>query len=126
MKIFLFGLLFASNAFATSASDVKDKAGETVNTATHYTKEQKDAFVKEMDENLTTLKAKIADMKSHADKSKDENLTKLEGEQKKLEKKISSMKHSSGKAWDKLHAGVTKAWDNIKSSMNDATDELKK
>ncbi len=122
----LLSLSLAHNVFAASASDVKNKAGETVDAATEYTKEQKDAFVKEMEENLATLKTKIKELKAKAGKSKDESVVKLEKEQKSLEHDLAAMKNSSGRAWGKLKAGVSKAWTEVKSSMNEATEELKK
>ena len=124
--IVLLAAALAINVFATSASDVTDKAGETAETAASYTKEQKDAFVKEMEENLTALKLKIKEMKAKAGKSKDETVVKLEKEQKNLEHDIGAMKSSSGKAWGKLKAGVSKAWSEIKISIGEAKEELKK
>ena len=128
MKFFvlLLSLFLTHTTFATSASDVKNKAGETADAAADYTKEQKEAFVQEMEENLKTLKAKIKEMKAQAGKSKDATITKLEKEQKDLEHDLGAMKHSSGRAWDKLKMGVSKAWTEIKSSMNEAKEELKK
>ncbi len=116
----------SSAAWSTSATDVKSKAGATVDAAGDYTKEQKDAFVKEMEGNLATLKAKINKMKSNADHSKDAAVLKLEKDQKDLETNISEMKKSSGKAWGKLKTGMSKAWSEVKNSLNDAKDELKK
>lgn len=122
----LFSLIFSHTVFATTASDVKNKAGETADTAVEYTKEQKDSFVKEMEENLAALKTKVKEMKAKAGQTKDKTVTKLEGEQKKLEHDLAAMKKSSGKAWDKLKNGMSKAWDEVKSSMNEAKEELKK
>lgn len=113
-------------AFAASSADVKNKAGEAVDTAVEYTKEQKEAFVKEMESNLDTLKTKINEMKAKAGKSKDTSVARLEKEKDEIETKLSSMKKSSGKAWTKMKDGVSKAWSNIKTSMNEAGEELKK
>ena len=128
MKILVLALdaFLTQFALATSASDVKNKAGETADAAAQYTKEQKDAFVKEMQKNIDDLNAKIKDMKAQAGKSKDENLAKLEEKKKNMEHDLAALKNSSGKAWDKLKAGMSKAWDDIKSSMNDAGQEMKK
>jgi hypothetical protein len=127
MKIlFILIMTLSQSVFATSAKDVKNKAGETVDTATEYTKEQKEAFTKEMEENLATLKAKIKEMKAKTGKSKDATVAKLEKEQKDLEHDLAAMKKSSGRAWDKLKNGVSKAWDDVKSSMNEASGEFKK
>jgi hypothetical protein len=123
--IVLFAVL-SQNSFATSAQDVKSKAGQTADAAADYTKEQKDAFMKEMQSNLATLKAKVKEMKSKAGQKKDENVTKLEKEQKNMEHDLAAMKKSSGKAWDQLKSGMSKAWDDVKSSMKDASTEMKK
>ncbi len=122
----LLSLSLAQNVFAKTATEVKEKAGETVDAAADYTREQKDAFVKEMEENLATLKTKIKELKAKASKSKDESVVKLEKEQKSLEHDLAAMKNSSGRAWGKLKAGVSKAWTEVKSSMSEATEELKK
>jgi septation ring formation regulator EzrA len=82
--------------------------------------------VLEMEENLTSLKTKIKEMKSKAGKSKDDTVVKLEKKQKNLEHDIAKMKKSSGQAWDKLKSGVSKAWSDIKSSMGEASAELTK
>lgn len=113
-------------AFATSVNDVKNKANETVDAAADYTKEQKDAFVKDMEENIEGLKSQIKTMKEKAGESKDDTLKKLEGKQAQLEKDLAQMKKSSGNAWNKLKSGVSKAWTEIKSSMTEAKEELKK
>ena len=126
LLVILLSALLTQNVFATSATDVKEKAGETADAAANYTKEQKDAFVKEMEENLATLKTKIKDMKAKAGKSKDESVVKLEKEQKDLEHDIAAMKKTSGKAWGKLKTGVSKAWSEIKTSLGEAKDEITK
>ena len=126
LLVILLSAILTQNVFAKSATDVKDKAGETADAAANYTKEQKDAFVKEMEENLETLKTKIKDMKTKAGKSKDESVVKLEKEQKDLEHDIAAMKKTSGKAWGKLKTGVSKAWSEIKTSLGEAKDEITK
>ena len=126
LLIILLSAVLTQNVFATSATDVKNKAGETAEAAADYTKEQKDAFVKEMESNLAILKTKIKDMKSQAGKSKDDTVVKLEKEQKDLEHDIAAMKKTSGKAWGKLKSGVSKAWTDIKTSLGEAQDEITK
>jgi len=113
-------LLSPQSIFATSADDVKDKAGETVSAAGEYTKEKKAAFIKEMDDNLATLNAKIKDLNAKAGNSKDQSVTKLESEKKSLEHKLDALKKSSGKAWADMKDGLSKAWMDIKSSLDEA------
>lgn len=119
-------LAFSHVASATSANDVKNKASETVDTAAEYTKEQKESFVKDMEENLAALKTQIKTMKEKAGASKDETVKKLEAKQAQLEKDLAQMKKSSGNAWSKLKSGVSKAWSEIKTSMSEAKEEFKK
>jgi hypothetical protein len=129
MKTFLWmiaALTVVQTATATSAKDVKHKANETVDAAADYTKEQKEAFVKDMEENLEGLKTQIKTMKEKAGESKDETVKKLEAKQAQLEKDLAQMKKSSGNAWNKLKSGVSKAWSEIKTSMSEAKEELKK
>ncbi len=128
LKASTFFLVFilSQNVFATSVSDIKEKAGETAEAASDYTKEQKDAFVKEMEGNISALKKKIKDLKSKAGKSKDQTVAKLEKEQHGLEQDLATIKKSSGKAWGRMKDGLSKAWSEIKTSMGDAKDELTK
>jgi len=129
MKTFLWmiaALTLSQKALATSAKDVKHKSNESVYAAADYTKEQKEAFVKDMEENLDGLKAQIKTMKEKAGESKDETVKKLEAKQAQLEKDLAQMKKSSGNAWNKLKSGVSKAWSEIKTSMSEAKEELKK
>ena len=123
---FLIALLSYGTSWSASAADVKNKASETVDAASDYTKEQKDAFVKEMDKNLISLKAKISKIKQQAGQSKDNTVSKLESDQLALEHDIAQMKKSSGKAWGKLKTGVSKAWSEISASLSEAKAELKK
>jgi myosin heavy subunit len=129
MKTFLWmiaTLTLSQTASATSAKDLKHKATETVDAAADYSKEQKDAFVKDMEENIADLKTQIKTMKEKAGESKDETLKSLEIKQAQLEKDLAKMKKSGGNAWNKLKTGVSKAWSEIKTSMSEAKEELKK
>ena len=112
--------------FATSASDVQNKAGETVDTAAEFSKEKRDRFVKEMDENLAILSAKIKDLKSKTGNSKDQTVSKLEDDRKTLEHNITKMKKTSGKAFVRVRDGLVKAWNDIKSSLNSASEDAEK
>lgn len=122
----IFTLSLTQIAIATSAEDVKKKAAETADAAADYTKEQKAAFVKDMEENIAGLKAQIKTMKEKADHSTAASVQKLEAQQEQLEKDLDQMKKSSGNAWKKLKSGVAKAWSEIKTSMSEAKEELKK
>lgn len=124
--LIVISLFLSRTVLATSASDVQSKAGETVDTAAEFTKEKRDRFVKEMDENLAILSAKIKDIKSKTGNSKNQSVNKLEGDRKSLEHNIAKMKKTSGKAFMKVRDGLVKAWDDIKSSLSDASESVEK
>ncbi len=119
-------LTLSQAAYSTSAKDVKHKATETVDAAADFTKEQKDAFMKDMEENIAGLKSQIKTMKEKAGTSKDETVKNLESKQAQLEKDLAQMKKSSGNAWNKLKTGVSNAWSEITDSISEAKEELKK
>lgn len=115
-------LFLSQFAMATSAQDVKNKAGDTVNTAVEYTKEQKQAFTQEMEDNISSLKKQIAELKGKQSKQMDD----LKAKQANLEQDLSKLKKSSGNAWGQLRAGMSKAWTEIKTSYQSAKEEFKK
>lgn len=124
--IFIICISFTQNILATSASDVKLKTSQAAEEASQYTKEQKDAFVKEMDENLASIKTKIKKVKDKTAASTDETLVNLDAKEKKLEKDIEKMKISGDKAWGHLKKGVIKSWNEVKTAVNEATGEFSK
>lgn len=118
-------LLIAVAVFATTAQDVKEKTGEAASSAVEYTKEQKDAFTREMKRNLKAIEDEIAVAKTKAGKTADEKLKALEAKQKNLKKNLAELEKSTGKAWSKLRDGVSKAWTQLEAAFSDAKKELK-
>jgi TolA-binding protein len=111
-------------AFATSGQDVKKKTVEAGETAVEYTKEQKDAFVHEMEENIDAVKKEIKTLKSKANQKADEKIKKLEEHQGRLEADLKRLKKSSGKAWQEIRKGTSSAWDQLKAAVSNAKKEL--
>lgn len=122
MMNLILALFISQFTMATSAQDVKNKAGETVDTAVEYTKEQKQAFTKEMEYNISNLKKEIAELKGKQSQKLDE----LKAKQANLEQDLAKLKKSSGNAWGQLRNGMTKAWTEIKTSYQSAKEEFKK
>ena len=118
----ILSLILSQFAGATSAQDVKNKAGETVNTAVEYTKEQKQAFTQEMEDNIKGIKKQIVELKGTQSKKLEE----LKKKQANLEEDLAKLKTSSGNAWGQLRQGMTKAWSEIKTSYQSAKEEFKK
>ena len=126
LLLIIAALAMTEMATATSVKDVKNKASDTVDAAANYTKEQKEAFVKDMEDNIAGLKSQIKTIKEKAGASKDETVQKLEAKQLQLENDLGQMKKSSGNAWGKLKTGISKAWSELKASVTEAKEELKK
>lgn len=129
MKAYLicaFATLATQTAFATTAKDVKDKTAAAADSAVEYTKEQKDAFVSDMEQKLASLKKELHELEVKADKTKNEQIKALEKRQKELEADLRKLKASSGQAWSKLRAGLSKAWDQMADSFSEAKKELQK
>ena len=126
MKKLILLLLLGQFAYATEAKDIKNKAGETAEVAMEYTKEQKEAFIKEMETNILALKDKIKQLRTKATYTKDEKVSVLQKKQDELEADLAKIKKSSGSAWSKLSSGMSKAWSEVKTSLADAKEELKK
>ncbi len=123
MRIFLILLLLCNflsgnRAFATSAHDVQEKAGQTVDSAADFSKEKKDAFIKEMNENISALDKKIDELKSQTTHSTKQSISDLENQKKSLETNLEKMKHTSGKAMLHIRDGLSKAWYDIKTSLD--------
>ena len=125
--------LVGSVVYATDkAQVVKQKASETVQAASDYTKEQKEEIQKSTEDKLNTISAEISDLKKDAKnatgKAKeeiDQELKYLERKQASLKKDLQRWKESSGKAWDEMKSGMSAAVDRLGESYQRAKKELK-
>jgi cell shape-determining protein MreC len=109
---------------ARSAKEVKEKTAAAAESAVEYTKEQKDAFIADMERKLAELKREFKEISAQADKTKNEKLKILEKRQKELEQDLKKLKSSTGKAWSRLRDGISKAWDQVADSFNEAKKEF--
>ncbi|WP_413585481.1 hypothetical protein [Bdellovibrio sp. HCB274] len=117
-------------AFATTTEEVKQKTSDAAASAMNYSKEQKDAFQKEMEANLAEMKNEINALKKAAaeksgDAKKEMNgqINNLEKKQATMSKDLAQLKKSSGKAWGHMKDGMSKAWDSISDSYSKAKAE---
>lgn len=124
--------LFSSHVLGTSADEVKGKTSEAAAAAADYSKEQKEAFQRDMEAKLAAMKKEIADMKAaasqktgEAQKGWNEQIAILEKKQEEMKKDLSKMKKSSGKAWAEMKTGMNKAWDVISESYDKAKSQFK-
>lgn len=125
-------LSFTVSAFASKKEEVKQKTAEAAAAVVDYSKEQKEQFQKEMEDNLAAINKEIAELKSHvsdvsgeAQKELNEKITALESKQSELSQRLAKLKKSSGKAWSEMKSGVTKAWDALSGSYKKAKAEFK-
>lgn len=132
MKWIFAASLVASVVYATEKGQVvKQKASETIDAASEYTKEQKEEIQKSLDRNLSAISKEIdelkRDAKNSSGKAKNEmnlQIANLENTQRELKKDIAKLKKSSGKAWDELKAGTTAALDKLSESFSKAKKEF--
>lgn len=125
-------LSFALPAFASKKEEVKQKTAEAASAVVDYSKEQKEQFQKEMEDNLAAINTEIVELKSHvseasgdAKKELNEKIAALESKQAELSKNLAKLKKSSGKAWTEMKTGVSKAWDVLSDSYKKAKAEFK-
>lgn len=135
MKVFnvLLALgLVGSIVYATDkAQVVKQKASETVQAASEYTKEQKEEIQKSAEEKLNAISTEISDLKKDAKaatgKAKeeiDQEIKYLEKKQKSLKSDLARWKASSGKAWNEMKSGMSAAIDKLAESYQRAKKEF--
>jgi hypothetical protein len=132
IKITLALGLIASIVYAADSTEVKQKASETVDAATEYTKAQKEEIQKGMEKNLNAMADEIKELKKQAKKAtgsaKDEmntQITGMETKQGELKADLARLKKSSGKAWSELKSGMSAAMDKLSESYSKAKKEFK-
>lgn len=123
MKLILL-ILGSLLVLATTGQDVKKKTVEAGEVAVEYTKEQKDAFVRDMEENIDSVKKEIKDLKTKAGKETDEKVKRLEAYQAQLEKDLAKLKKSTGSAWQEVRKGTVSAWEELRKAVSNAKKEL--
>jgi hypothetical protein len=121
--LFTASLLLAEPA-KTTATDVKNKAGETVDTARRYASEKKDEFEKRMGDKMKSLRDDVTELKDKAkngaEKTADDTVKDLEAKEKTADAKLGELGKAGGKAWSSLKAGVEKAVDDLDEGVQKA------
>lgn len=113
-------------AWARTAEEVKEKTAEAGKAAVEYTKEQKAAFVSEMENKIDAVKSEIETMKQKTTAATEQKVKDLEDKQKALEEQLTKLKNSSGRAWSKIREGTASAWKQLQQSVSDAKKEMTK
>lgn len=128
---FVLGLSFS--AHSTTTGEVSMKTKEAAQSAVDYTMEQKEAFQKSMEKNLNALESEVAELKAKATTAHgaaqaktNSKIKDLETKQGELQKKMSDLKKSTGKAWVKMKDGMSSAWSKAKETISEAEAEMKK
>lgn len=119
--------VFAWQAFATSAEDVKQDSKKALATAGEFTAEQKEKVQNEMQASLDSMKREISELRAEADrkgaevkKGTQEKIAALEKKQNELEQKMTKFKASSGRAWDHMKKGLNSAMEELSKSYQKA------
>ena len=127
------GLIASIVYAADKGAEVKQKAGETIDAAKEYSKEQKEEIQKGIENNLNKMSEEIADLKRQAKKvtgsanaEMKAQITNLESKQANLNADLARLKKSSGKAWGELKSGMSTAMDKLSQSYKKAKTEFSK
>lgn len=125
--IFILLVLAGVGVWATSREDVKRETKEAVDTASQYSVEQKEKVQKNMEENLTKMKKEIADLKAEAERkgsavsaNTKTKIHEMELKQEELQKDLSKLKASSGRAWEEMKKGMNQAMKSLSDSYQKA------
>lgn len=122
----------AQGAWAATSEEVVTKTKEAASAAASYTSEQKEAFQKDMEAKLTSIKKEISELNDQVSQKSGEakqelraQVKALETRQQVLKKDLAKLKKSSGNAWGEMKVGVSKAWEALSDSYSKAKSEFK-
>ncbi len=84
-----------------------------------------DQQLRDMDEELASLKAQVDEAGQEAQDRYNSRLTKLQEQRAGLENKIQAWRNSGSSAADDIQTGMQKAWDDLKLSFEQARSEFR-
>ena len=94
--------------------------------------EQRNEYIKKLEENITVYNKKIADMKEKSAEVKADMKTEYLAQVDSIEKKrdafvakCAQLKESNEHAWDDVKAGTEKAWNELEQSFGRASSRFK-
>ena len=114
-----------------TAEQVKKEAKEAVDTALAYSKQKKDEFMAQVNQQYDSLKQQSDELmqkaKEQAATGKEQAkqvLADLQEKQKAVSDKMAAMKDAGGEAWAKAKPELEKAMNNLQEAYNKAKAEL--
>lgn len=115
-----------------TGDDVKQKVGEAMDSAKEFTKQKRDEYAKQIDQQLKDLDGKIAELETKGAKLKDdakvkwnEQLEDLKSKRGKVSEKVKEFNESSAEAWEGLKKDLDIAWGNLKEAYDKTAEEVK-
>ncbi|HAH46613.1 MAG TPA: hypothetical protein DCM07_17490 [Planctomycetaceae bacterium] len=115
-----------------TGDDVKQKMEEAADTAKEFTKQKRDEYSKQLDQQLEDLDQKIAELEAKGAKLKDdakvkwnEQLEDLKAKRGKVAEKLKEFNESSAEAWEGLKKDLDIAWGNLKAAYDKTAEEVK-
>lgn len=117
------------------AEKVGKSIDKNVESASHYTKEQKEKIINEfntqlksLDSEIEKLKAKTTSVaksaKTEGSKQIEDQIIFLENRKKAIQSEIAQLTSASGKAWDQIKIGIEESFTSLKKSFKKAKDEF--
>jgi len=119
-----------------TSQDVKREAKEALDTATTYTRAQKDAYLHKLQARYDDIEQKTralmdkaeykaADLKRKSHEQFNQDMEALIHQQKKVAKKLDELKTASGDAWQDLRSGTDQALDELSRAFDQAAANFK-
>ncbi len=115
-----------------SMEDIKKEATDALDVAKKFTQQEKDEYLKKMNNQIDTLKQDIANLKKDAqgasDSTKqkiDQQIQAMESQVDSLEKKIENFGTTTGKAWSDFVTGANKSLKELQDAMDKAKERFK-
>jgi hypothetical protein len=123
----------AGMSFAAEKGDaVKKEAPSGVDKSKAPAEQEKQDYIKQMENTLDDVSKKINELKDKAQSATgdartkiDSAITTLKAQQESAGKKLDELRSSTGAAWGEMKTGLSKAVDDLSKAYNDAAKHFK-
>ncbi len=114
-----------------TAEEVKEKITDAAKTTGQFALQKKDEYQRlmekdlaKLDEQIKTLRGKLAEMSGEAKTRAEQQIRKLETQRGEFSKKLDELKSSGADAWQHVKEGVDSSWEKLKSAYDDVASEV--
>lgn len=127
------GLVFAAEKGSVTGQEMKQEVSEAVEKAKTYTVQQKQAYRKEVEAELTDLTKRIAELESKAQTLKgkalekvNQTIVKLKAKRDAAQNKLMELGAATASAWDEVKKGLDMALRDLQKAYSEALKHFQK